>query len=216
MIRILVVDELRLVCSVMASALNEEDDLTVVGTATTVEEACAKLSACDIALVSTSLKDNGVMTLLKEAGQCDPQVKVLPVGVLASQAHILTYIENGAAGYVLREDSIDELLKNVRAAAAERALVSPAIAAALMARIAELSEHRPAETLSIDALDLTPREMEVLRLIGREMTNQEIADTLFIELGTVKNHVHKVLSKLNVRSREQAASYLDLIEGNGE
>ena len=125
----------------------------------------------------------------------------------------MRYIEAGALGYVLRTDSVAELLHNIRAAFKENALVSPSVAAALMARIAELSEKLT--DLGVDASDyeeLTPREKEILNYIAAGLTNQEIADLLVIEVGTVKNHVHNILNKLNVHSRQDAAAYLTLIE----
>jgi DNA-binding NarL/FixJ family response regulator len=116
---------------------------------------------------------------------------------------------------VLKNDSVDELLSRIRAAQRGRALVSPKIAAALMSRVTELAQlFADIESGINEAVDLTPREHEILELIGQDLTNQEIADLLVIEVGTVKNHVHSILQKLDVSSREGAASYLALIKEN--
>ncbi|MEJ2559624.1 MAG: response regulator transcription factor [Anaerolineae bacterium] len=126
---------------------------------------------------------------------------------------ILRYIEAGAAGYVLREDAVDDLLKNIRAVHSGEALASPEMTAALLAHIAELSELRPPnEYDSQEFADITPRESEVLDLIAEGLSNQEIANRLVIELGTVKNHVHSILQKLDVGSRQDAAMYWDSVQ----
>ena len=140
-------------------------------------------------------------------------MKVLVLGVPDAEAVIMTYINAGAFGYILREDPPQELLANIRAAYEDKALVTPAVAARLIARIAELTDRL--SELDIDPTDyqeLTPREREILELIGEGQTNQEIADRLAIELGTVKNHVHSILDKLNVNSRRDAALYLAVVE----
>jgi DNA-binding NarL/FixJ family response regulator len=129
------------------------------------------------------------------------------------QEVVLRYIEAGAAGYVLSSEPLDELLRNIRAAHSDKALVSPDVAAALIARIGELAEILPDTPPQENVLgDLTDREHEVLALIGQGLTNQEIADRLVIELGTVKNHVHSILQKLDVDSRQDAAVYWNMVE----
>lgn len=101
----------------------------------------------------------------------------------------------------------------MRAVQSGEALVSPNIAAALMSRVSELAQlFADVESGLNEAADLTPRECEILGLIGQGLTNQEIADRLVIEVGTVKNHVHSILQKLEVGNRRDAAAYLAVIE----
>ena len=215
MIRLLLVDRVRLVCEVIGSALEGEPDIQVVGMATTEEDALQIMqeTACDIALVNTTLPGNGALSLVRAVREYDLDVKVLIIGVPDAEAVIMTYINAGAFGYILREDSPQELLVNIRAAYNDKALVTPTVAAKLISRIAELNDNLA--EVGVDPTDyqeLTPRERETLALIGEGLTNQEIADTLVIELGTVKNHVHSILDKLNVNSRKDAALYLSMLE----
>ena len=145
-------------------------------------------------------------------------MKVIVTGLSDSEAAILQYIEAGVSGYVLRDDSVETMLTTIRAVHAGEAVISPSVAAALMARLAELAELAKAAggnspVTTSDALpDLTPREREVLSLIALGLSNSEIAERLTLELGTVKNHVHHILEKLNVSSRQDAVAYLAALE----
>jgi two-component system nitrate/nitrite response regulator NarL len=215
MIRILIVHPTRLVCSLYASVINERPNMEVVAQATTVKEALfqAKNSGCNIILVSASLEDNGALTLTKKVAQDYPGIKVLVVGLPESKYVILQYVMAGASGYVLQDVTVDNLLQNIVAAEEDKALVSPTMAAALIGHVAELAHISAQSYLHPEIYsELTTREMEVLELIDDGCTNQEIAKKLVIEVGTVKNHVHNILKKLNVASRKDAAAHLPYIE----
>lgn len=212
MIRVLVVDEERLMCAVMASVLSGEPDLSVVGSAISPAEALEHAATCDIVLVSTSLPDNGALLVTRAIADGELPAKALVFGLGESEPEILTYIEAGAAGYVLKEASVEDLVENIRAVADGQALVSPAIARTLMERVADLVRICDDLGITIGGIaELTRRETEVLELIAAGKTNQEIADEMIIELGTVKNHVHNLLKKLNVSNRAEAARYFNLM-----
>lgn len=214
MIRVLVVHQTALICSLITSVLSEEPDIEIVGQVTTIEDALNKLEEnCNMVLVAATLANNGAMKLTEAVVQRSPSTKVVIIGLSESKNAILQYIAAGASGYVLQDVSVDGLLDHVRAVYAEKAIISPAVAAALMNRIAELSKVSAQYELDAASCDdLTPREKDVLDLIGEGFTNQEIADKLFIEVGTVKNHVHNILKKLEVSSRQEAAAYLPFIQ----
>ena len=109
---------------------------------------------------------------------------------------------------MLAEDSVDRLLDNIRAVHNDYAYISPDIAAALISRVAQLRVRCERDGASIaNGIDLSAREREVLDLVRQGLSNREIADRLTIEVGTVKNHMHNVLRKLNVRSRHEAAQF---------
>jgi DNA-binding NarL/FixJ family response regulator len=204
-----------LISEVISAALEDETDILIAGIASTREEALKLLQSeeipCDVFLISTNLPENETLELVKECKQYAPTVSVLVVGLPETEPVILAYIEAGATGYILKEASVAELLKNVRAAYKGEAIISPQIAMSLMARINQLAEEITEFDVSYYS-ELTTREREVLELVGRGMSNQEIADQLVIELGTVKNHVHRILNKLNVSTRQDAAAYLALVE----
>jgi DNA-binding NarL/FixJ family response regulator len=213
-IRLLLVNETRLMGNVIAAALEDEPDLTVVACVTEAAEALRIVQAqpVDVALVSTRLPERGALKLTNAITNLAPQTKVLALGMTEEKRRVLRYVEAGAAGYVLRDDSLEELVQRVRAAQDGKAFVSPEIAGAMLQRLSDLAQMFPdVENSAPDTASLTRRELEVLELIGRRMTNQQIAEQLVIEVGTVKNHVHKILEKLNVTSRGEAAAHLALI-----
>lgn len=215
MIRVFLAHEIKLMCNIVSAALEDEPDIRVVGTATTAEEAFRKIpqTELDVILVSPRLQDDGAIRLIRSIVEEPEQIQALAFGVIDSKDQVLQYIEAGAVGYVLKNDSLDDLLAAIRAAEKGKALVSPTIAAALIERVGELarlfSDIDPEMTGTVS---LTEREMEVLELIGQDLTNQEIADRLVIEVGTVKNHVHNILKKLNVNNRGEAAAYLAILK----
>ncbi len=204
-----------MVCEVIGSALEGESDIRVVAMTTTEDEAWDALQQHEvhIALVSTTLPDNGALNIVNSVREAELDVKLLVMGVPDKEAIIMAYINAGAFGYVLSEDPPQALLADLRAAYNDKALVTPEVAAHLIARIAELTEKLAQVGLDpTDYEELTPREQEILDLIADGKTNQQIADELTIEVGTVKNHVHSILDKLNVNSRKDAALYLSLID----
>ncbi|TMC55608.1 MAG: response regulator transcription factor [Chloroflexi bacterium] len=213
MIRLLVVDEVRLVADAFVSVLGQQPDIQVVGSATDVSEALALVEHCNMVLVSTRLPHDGALQLTRTVASRYPSVHIVVVGLSASTTDILHYVETGALGYILKEDSLADMLGTLRSVHSREARVSPDMAAVLMSRVAQLAEicktsgaqrYTPATLSAV----LTRREREVLRLMAQDLSNAEIAAQLTIELGTVKNHVHKILAKLNVSSRRDAVSFL--------
>lgn len=221
MMRVLIVDKLRLFCHTLKVVLQREADMTVVGCATTVEQALHQAPHSDVVLVNTTVESESAIKLVQEITSQYPNIKVLVVGVSEMSDQILQFVEAGAAGYILKEDSVDLLLEKVRAAQKDEAVVSPQIAAQLMSRLAELTTLRSRlwaapETQMRRFNELTPREQEVLSLLGNGLSNQEIAERLYIEHGTVKNHVHRILKKLNASNRhEAAAAYMMRLKHEG-
>jgi RNA polymerase sigma factor (sigma-70 family) len=215
MIKILIVHPTNLISSLLSSVLDDEKDIHVVGKASTREDALEQieLTQCNIVLVAATLADNDALELTKTVVEKHPEIKVLVIGLPESQRIILQYVMAGASGYVLQEVPVEHLFDNIRAVHEDKAIVSPAIAASFMKQISELAQISSRTNIDPSAYEaLTPREREVLDLIGEGMSNQEIADQLYIEVGTVKNHVHNILRKLDVNSREDAAAHLPFIE----
>lgn len=217
MIRVLIVDEVRLTCDMLATFLQEKSDIEIVGFVTTVDDAIPHLSECDIVLATTTLPNDGAYELTCTAAKNNYFPRVLIIGLTESKDAIIRYIEAGAAGYVHRQDSVDQLLANIRAAYNNEAIVSPDVAAAIMVRLAQLAASAITGSLHRawdEPAKLTKREREVLNLIKQNCSNREIARHLTIEIGTVKNHVHNILEKLSVDKRRDAALYWSMAGRN--
>ena len=215
LINLLLVNETFLMGNVIAAALEGEPDINIVGCVISIDEALniVREKEVDVALVSTRLPELGALKLTNAITELKPSTKVLALGLTEEKQHVLQYVEAGATGYVLKDDSLEDLIETVRAAQDGKVFVSPQIAAAIMERLSGLARlFSDVENNITNATDLTARELEVLKLIGEGQTNQQIAESLVIEVGTVKNHVHNILEKLNVSSRREAAAYLALIK----
>lgn len=214
-INILLVNEIRLTGNMIAAALEDEPDIKVAGRVTNIKDALkfVQKNEVDVALVSTRLPEQGALKLTSAITDMAPSTKVLALGLTEEKKRVLRYVEAGATGYILKDDSLDDLIANVRAAVDDKVFISPKIAAAMMERLSDLAQmFSDVENSVTDDAGLTPRELEVLELIGEGLTNQQIAKRLVIEVGTVKNHVHSILEKLNVSSRGEAAAYLAFIK----
>lgn len=152
-----------------------------------------------------------------------PQARIIVSGVPSQGTPgraeiILRYFEYGAAGYVSADEPCARLLAVVEEVSRGETRVDPPVTTELVRRIAELRqvlETMDPHVFEGEPADLTPRQQEVLALVAEGLTNQEIADRLYISVGTVKNHVHSILESLNVTSREQAAQYFHLMQREG-
>lgn len=215
-IKVLLVNDVRLIGNLFASVLEDESDMEVIGCFSTLTDSLEFINAqkVDIVLVSVGLPDQGALKLTHTIVESSPDTKVLVVGLAEENQHdTLRYIEAGAAGYILKDSSLQELTDMIRLARQGEARVSTRMAGVMMERLFRLARMFSAVEQKVDGdVRLTSRELEVLQFIGEGLTNQEIAARLVVEVGTVKNHVHRILEKLNVSNRQEAASYLAFIK----
>src|SRR3989304_393057 len=134
-----------------------------------------------------------------------PDTKIIMLTVSEEEEDLFEAISGGAHGYLLKNMRPDELFEMLEGALSGEAVIAPAMAQRIL-RAFVVQAHRRTE-LGAEGADLSPREIEVLELAGQGATNKEIADKLFISVGTVKNHVHNILEKLHLRNRAQIAGY---------
>jgi len=216
LIKVLLVIEVRLIGNIFASVLGEETDIKVAGCVTTLKGALEFIHTqeVDIVLVSAGLPDQGALEFTRAVIERGLSTKVLALGLSEENKNeALRYIEAGACGYILKDSSVMDLIEAIRLAQRGEAQISGRIAGAMMERLFYLARMFSAVENKMDGdVRLTSRELEVLQFIGEGLTNQEIAARLVVEVGTVKNHVHSILEKLNVSNREEAASYLAFIK----
>ena len=203
MIRILVVADIRLYREGLAQTLGREEGLTIAGAAADLEDAlkCVRAQRPDVVLIDQAMPDS--LAAVRAIGVVAPKVKVVALAVRDMDRDVIACAEAGVAGYVPREAGVPELISTIHSVAHGELLCSPRVAATLLRRVTMLASgegHAGVDTC------LTGRELEILGLLERGLSNKDIARHLGIEVATAKNHVHNILGKLHVRGRGQAAA----------
>ncbi|MFE7035889.1 response regulator [Streptomyces sp. NPDC057621] len=203
-IRVFLLDDHEVVRRGVHDLLNDEPDITVVGEAGTVEQALVRVPALrpQVAVLDVRLPDGDGVTVCRELRSRIPDLACLMLTSFDDEEALLDSIMAGASGYVLKQIKGADLVSAVRTVAAGQSLLDPSATARLMARLR--AGDQPKE--EPDALPgLTEREREILALIGEGLTNRQIGQRLFLAEKTVKNHISRLLAKLGVERRIQAA-----------
>lgn len=206
MTRILIVDDQAMVRESFRVALGTQADMEVVGEASTGAEAvtmAAELTP-DVILMDVQMPVldglEATRRILADADHTDNPVKVLVLTTFDLDDHVYRALRAGASGFLLKDSPLADLVNAVRVVAAGHTLFAPSVTRRLVATFAGRGERPGTDRLA----DLTPRELEVLGLIARGLSNLEIADALVIAEQTAKTHVSRVLTKLGLRDRAQA------------
>ena len=206
-IRVMLVDDQELFRRGLDLVLRDEPDIEVVGEAgdgLAAIERAAELQP-DVVMMDVRLPGVGGIEAARRIRNAQPSTKVVMLTVSDDEEDLFGAIRAGVSGYLLKEISIDEVANAVRAVVQGQALVTPSMAAKLFSEFNVLSRRVDAQHGTTPRL--TDREVEVLRLVAKGMSNKEIATELVIAENTVKNHVRNILEKLQMRSRMEAAMY---------
>lgn len=215
MARVLVLDRDRLSAGLVGNSLTADEDLELVGGASSLEEALRHIEgdSVDIVAARVGLPEKPALALMYVLRERAVGPAVIAYGVPDSPPILLRYLEAGARCCVGADADESALAEAVKAVGDRRTPLSPRLAYHVVSRLSELARLCDDSKLDSSRLGaLTRREREVLLLIGRGRSNRQIADQLGIEIGTVKNHVHAVLEKLGVSNRKDAARYLVLAQ----
>ena len=205
MIRVLIVDDQALIREGLRMMLNLWSDIDLVGEVSNGEEAINILGNIEVDVVLMDIRMpvmNGVEATkaIKEKYPC---VKILILTTFNEDEYIFEGLNNGADGYILKDISSAELVHHIRAIYEGQALIQPQVAKKI---ISAIRENNHTDICKLKSLaELTPREKEIAQLIGEGRSNKEISKQLYITEGTVKNHVTRILDKLEVRDRTQLA-----------
>jgi len=183
--------------------LLQERGIEVVADVGMAREALALVSEKDPDVILMDLNMPGMSGIeaIQRLTATAPLKSVIVLTVMADEDSLMDALRAGACGYVLKDQSIDQIVEGVRAAARGESPISPRIAARLLRRVCAPSGTAPPGRDP----ELTSRELEVLQLVARGSDNREIASTLYLSEHTVKNHVANILLKLKVGNRIQAA-----------
>jgi DNA-binding NarL/FixJ family response regulator len=206
-VRVVVADDQELVRSGFGMIVDAQADLEVVGEAADGEEAVAvaRDQRADVVLMDVRMpRLDGIEATRRLAGPDVPDpVKVVILTTFDLDEYVFEALRAGASGFLLKDVRRDDLVHAIRVVAAGEALLAPSVTR----RLIEDFTRRPVPGARTRLTALTPREQEVLELIGQGCNNAEIGETLYVGEATVKTHVGRVLMKLGLRDRVQAVIY---------
>jgi len=200
-IRVLVVDDQAMVRAGFRLLLADEDDIEVVAEAGNGLQAVTEAARCHphVVLMDIRMPELDGLEATRRILAADPDSRILVLTTFDLDEYVYRALQAGASGFVLKDDPPEQLIAAVRTVAAGDALLSPAVTRRVIAEFTRLHQEPPKEVET-----LTPREMDVFRLITKGYSNAEIGRDLFISDTTVKTHVTRLLQKLALRDRAQA------------
>jgi NarL family two-component system response regulator LiaR len=203
-IRILIADDHAIVREGLRALIDTEPGMELVGEAADGVEAVLKARSRqpDVILLDLVMPRKGGIEAIAEIKRENPEARILVLTSFAEDEKVFPAIQAGALGYLLKDSSPQELLKAIREVDRGESSLHPTIARKLIREL-----NRPPENLPPTEQPLTEREVEVLSLVARGLSNQEIADRLVVSERTVRTHVSNILGKLHLANRTQAALY---------
>jgi DNA-binding NarL/FixJ family response regulator len=206
--RVLIADDQQMVRQGFTVLLNTQPDIEVIGQAVDGLDAVAKVGdlAPEVVLMDIRMPELDGIEATRRIKAATPAVKVLVLTTFDIDEHVYDALRAGASGFLLKDASADQLAEAVRVVAAGDALLAPGITRRLIAEFTRL-DGTPRAPLKERVGDLTERETEVLALIAQGLSNAEIAERLVVAEQTVKTHVGRILVKLGLRDRTQAAVF---------
>jgi two-component system nitrate/nitrite response regulator NarL len=205
MIRVSIVGDVHMYREGLARILSKQPGIEVIGAfacSDNVHHSLLKLNP-DVVLIDTPISSCGCF--VKQVLDVDSSIKIIAFALPEKDENVIACAEAGYSGFVSREASVNDLVDAIHAAYQGELICPPKIAGSLLRRVAFLSAER--KPLQVESR-VTNREMQVAKLIHFGLSNKEIAKKLCIEVSTVKNHVHNLLEKLDVRRRYEAAARL--------
>jgi NarL family two-component system response regulator LiaR len=202
-IRVFLAEDHAIVRKGVRALLATEPDIEVVGEAADGKEAIAEVTRLrpDVTLMDLMLPEIDGIEAIRRITAVWPDAAILVVTSFATDDKVFPAVKAGARGYLLKDSSPEELVRAIRQVHRGEASLHPSIARKVLQELARGSERPPTPD------PLTPREVDVLRLVARGLGNQQIADTLTLSEATVRTHVSTILGKLHLASRTQAALY---------
>jgi DNA-binding NarL/FixJ family response regulator len=207
-IRVLIADDQAVFRRGLQVVLETEDGIEVVAEAEDGEDAISKAAelAPDVVLMDVRMPRVNGIEAARRIRDLLPSTRILMLTISDEEDDLFEAIKAGANGYLLKEISVEEVGGAIQSVVQGQSLISPSMASKLLTEFSSLA-RQAAERESLPAPVLTARELEVLKLVARGMSNKDVADELYISENTVKNHVRNILEKLHLHSRMEAVMY---------
>ena len=212
MIKVLIVDDQKLIREGLNMMLSLYDDIEAIGEATNGEEAIQKVEETDVDVILMDIR-MPVMDGVVATGKIKekyPHIKILVLTTFNEDEYIFQGLKNGADGYVLKDVSSEELVNDIKAIYQGHILLQQEVAAKVIGTFNSKKIEKKGKSNKENIFEqLTFREKEIAQLIAEGKSNKEISKTLYITEGTVKNHITKILDKLELRDRTQLALFIN-------
>lgn len=204
-ITVAIIDDNRLVREALAAMLGELTDVRVV-TSATANTAFLTETTPDVLLLDVGLSDQESLNVAVALRRDSPGVKIIVMDIIPVHEEIMEFVNAGVSGFLLKDSTFDEFVATIRSVAAGHKVLPPRMTQSLFSQIVNAARGGEAERTLAD-VRMTPREREVIALIGEGLSNKEIAQRLEIATHTVKSHVRNVMEKLALHTRLQIAAY---------
>lgn len=207
-IRILLIEDNRLLRECLAAMLNDQPDIEVIAAFGNGKDAlkATKELKPEIVLLDLGLKGQNSLRLVELVKKEFSEIKVIVMDIIPVQADIVEFVNVGVSGFILKDGTFDDFLRNIRSVAGGVNVLPPSLTGSLFSQIVEQVVGEGKVKL-IKAVRMSKREREVIDLIAEDLSNKEIAQRLHIATYTVKSHVHNILEKLALRTRLEVANY---------
>jgi DNA-binding NarL/FixJ family response regulator len=203
-ITVAIIDDNRLVREALTALLQRLPDLRVVASAT-VDARFLTENNPHVILLDVGLREQDSLSVAAALTRDTPGARIVVMDLLPVHEEIMDFVNAGVAGFVLKDATFDEFVSTIRAVAGGGKVLPSRMTESLFSQIAKDSSRRGEQTL--EDVRMTPREREVIELIGEGLSNKEIAQRLNIATHTVKSHVRNVMEKLALHTRLQIAAY---------
>ena len=208
-IRLLLVEDNRLLREGLTAMFNEQPDLEVVAALENGKEAVLKAVhelRPQIILLDLGLRGQNTLRLVESVRQGRPEVKTIVMDLIPIPADMIEFVKAGVSGFILKDATFADFVGTIRSVSAGASVLFPSLTGSRFSQIAEKAVGEGKASL-IESVRMTKREREVVELIAEGLSNKEIAQRLNIATYTVKSHVHNILEKLALHTRLQVASY---------
>lgn len=207
-IRVLLIEDNRLLREGIAAMLNDQPDIRAVaatGNGDALEQA-QKLKP-QVVLLDLGLRSQNSLRIVESIKARFPKTEVVVMDLIPVQADVVDFVKAGVSGFILKDATLDDFLHTIRSVAAGKKVLPPPLTGSLFSQIVEHAIQSGSTNELIEAVRMTKREHEVIALIAEGQSNKEIARQLHIALHTVKSHVHNILDKLALHTRLELASF---------
>jgi len=211
-IRILLIEDNRLLREGIAELLKKQPDMNVVTTVGNGENILALIDKQkpNVVLLDLGLRSQNSLHIVKLVKKDYPEVKIIVMDLIPLQADVFEFVQAGVSGFMLKDISVAEFLKTIRAVNEGLQILPPHLTASLFSQIVEHALNGLPKTVIDESVRMTKRERQVIELIANGDTNKEIAQKLHLSTYTVKSHVHNILEKLALNTRVQIAKHAHL------